>query len=569
MRSGGGGSVRPRDLSLHRLRAHVQLKRKAELTTARREPMRRWNGWGEESVSLPLPARARDLLEEKVGSGNPQRSCSLSSVISRVPRSRFAESAPADTDPGIRALYARGQSLPDWIALRSGDVSTFPDGVAFPEDEEDLQRIMGFARDGGAVLIPYGGGTSVLGHINPLAQDRPVLTVSMSRMNAMLNVNETSRLATFQAGILGPDLEACLRARGVTLGHFPQSFEFSTLGGWVATRSSGQQSLGYGRMEDLFQGGLLHTPRGSLQIPDHPASAAGPSLGPVILGSEGRMGILSRVTVQVSPLPEAERFHGFFLPRWDIALAAVRNLVQYRFPLSMIRLSNAKESRAQMALSGQDRMSDMMDRYLRFRGLDTRQACMLLLGFTGPESRVGRTKREVVSLLKKRFQAVHLHRFPGDSWARTRFRAPYLRNTLWDEGYAVDTLETAVHWDRVDTAMRAVEEALEHGLDEEGERVHAFSHLSHFYPTGASVYTTVIFRVSPNPEETHRRWQKLKAAASRAILRNQGTISHHHGVGTDHREYLQAEKGELGVSAIRGLCGHFDPQGIMNPGKLV
>ncbi len=531
--------------------------------------MRRWNGWGDESVSLPLPSRAGDLLLQTVGPGSRQQSCPLSEVIGRVPESGLAHSAPVDTDPRVRALHARGQSMPDWIALRSGTVSTFPDGVAFPENEEDLQRIMDFAADSGAVLIPYGGGTSVLGHINPLALDRPVITVSLSRMSAMLTVNETSRLATFQAGVTGPDLEAGLKGEGFTLGHFPQSFEFSTLGGWVATRSSGQQSLGYGRMDDLFRGGLLHTPRGTLQLPDHPASAAGPSLGDVVLGSEGRMGILSRVTVQIRPLPEAERFHGFFLPHWDIALSAVRNLVQNDFPLSMLRLSNAKETRAQLALSGKERMSDAMLKYLRLRGLDPAEACMLLVGFTGPRSRVAHTKRQVVSLLKRRFQAVHLHRFLGDSWARNRFRAPYLRNTLWDEGYAVDTLETAVPWDRVDQTMRAMEKALAHGLEEEDERVHAFSHLSHFYPTGASVYTSYIFRVAPNPEDTHRRWQKLKAAASEAIVRHGGTISHHHGVGTDHKEYLQAEKGELGASAIRGLCEHFDPQGIMNPGKLV
>lgn len=531
--------------------------------------MKRWNGWGEESVVFPLAERAGDLLRESVGPGRRQKSCDFSSVVSRVPDSRLPASAPAYTDPGIRVLHSRGQSLPDWIDMRSGVIDTFPDGVAFPESEQDLQRIIDFAKQQGTVLIPYGGGTSVLGHIDPPALDRPVLTVSMARMGSLLEMEETSLSATFQAGILGPDLEAELNRLGYTLGHFPQSFEFSSLGGWVATKSSGQQSLGYGRMDDLFQGGLLHTPRGPLQIPEIPASAAGPDTGDMVLGSEGRLGLLSRVTVQVSPLPEAERFHGLFLPHWEMAQEAVRALVQGGYELSMIRLSNAKETRAQLAMSGKDRLSDYMLKYLRFRGLDPREACMLLVGFTGTGARVKRSRREAVSLLKRRFRAVHLHRFLGDSWAKNRFRAPYLRNTLWDEGYAVDTLETAVTWDRVDRMMQSVEEALEQGLAEEGEGVHAFSHLSHFYRTGASVYTTFIFRLAPDPGQNYRRWQKLKSAASRAIVDNRGTISHHHGVGTDHKEYLQAEKGELGISAISGICEYFDPQGIMNPGKLV
>ncbi|MCF8030486.1 MAG: FAD-binding oxidoreductase [Desulfohalobiaceae bacterium] len=531
--------------------------------------MKRWNGWGEESISMPLPSRAKALLRETIGPGRKQSSCDIQSVAARVPQTGLPASAPADTDPTVRVLHARGQSTPDWIALRSGNISTFPDGVAFPENSRDLQRLLDFANDSGAVLIPYGGGTSVLGHINPLALDRPIITVSLSRMNALLHVDETSRLATFQAGILGPDLEAGLKSKGLTLGHFPQSFQYSTLGGWVATRSSGQQSLGYGRIDDLFQGGLLHTPRGRLHLPAHPASAAGPAIQDMVLGSEGRMGILSEVTVQVRPLPEMERFHGLVLPNWETAVSAVRGLVQEEIPLSMLRLSNAEETQSQLALSGQDRMSDYLFKYMRLRGIDPRAACMLLVGFTGTASRVRHGKRQAISLLKNRHGALHLHRFPGNSWARNRFRAPYLRNTLWEEGYAVDTLETAVTWDIVTQTMRGMEQALRRGLEEEEEGVHAFSHLSHFYPTGASIYTTYIFRVASSPEETHRRWRKLKHAASRVIVENQGTISHHHGVGTDHRDYLRAEKGELGVSAIKALCEHFDPRGIMNPGKLV
>ncbi|MCZ7669624.1 MAG: FAD-binding oxidoreductase [Chloroflexi bacterium] len=212
----------------------------------------------------------------------------------------------------MRLRHARGQSLPDWVALRRGRIPAFPDGVAFPTLDVEVRDAIRYAQEVGAKLIPYGGGTSVVGHINPQAGDAPVLTINMQRLNNLRHFDATSQLATFGAGVSGPDVEAQLRARGFTLGHYPQSFGLSTLGGWVVTRSSGQQSLGYGRIEDLFAGGVMETPSGRWELLAHPASAAGPDLRHLVLGSEGRLGILTEATVRATPLPEEEAFHGLF-----------------------------------------------------------------------------------------------------------------------------------------------------------------------------------------------------------------------------------------------------------------
>jgi alkyldihydroxyacetonephosphate synthase len=529
--------------------------------------MRRWNGWGDDTISYPLHAAPRQYLTELVGPGTPPRDATLEEVMATVPASRLPPHELISDDPVERMRHSRGQSLPDWIALRSGRIPIFPDGVAWPTTDTEVRDLLRYGRDAGARVIPYGGGTSVVGHINPLPGDAPVLTIDLGRLNRLRSFDEISHLATFGAGITGPDLEAQLRARGCTLGHFPQSFELSTLGGWIVTRSSGQQSLGYGRIEGLFAGGRLESPVGGMELPPFPASAAGPDLREVVLGSEGRLGILTEATVRVAPVPEMEAFHAVFFPDFECGRKAVREIMQARLPLSMLRLSTAVETQTTLALAGRERLIGALERLLSLRGAGD-DKCMLLLGFTGREALVKMARREALELAGQH-GGVHVGRTFGKEWHKSRFRTPYLRNTLWELGYAIDTLETAADWGSIPTMVEAIESALRSGLGEVGERVHVFTHLSHVYPYGSSIYTTYLFRIAPDPDETLQRWQVLKAAASQAIVAQGGTITHQHGVGTDHRPYLAGEKGELGMAAIRALCRCFDPEGMMNPGKLV
>ncbi|MDQ8036283.1 MAG: FAD-binding oxidoreductase [Pedobacter sp.] len=529
--------------------------------------MRKWNGWGDESTDFPASTAVTVFLKKLLGEAKSLPDATHADVLARVPASRLPAHPLINTDAAIRLMHARGQSLPDWLALRSGDIGIFPDGVAEPESAAEVRQLLQFAQQHDVVLIPYGGGTSVAGHITPLPDARPVLTLSLAKLNKLLALDKQSQIATLGAGANGPRVEALLNAQGYTLGHFPQSFELSTLGGWVVTRSSGQQSLRYGRIEQMFAGGTLETLQGTLDLPTFPASSAGPDLREIVLGSEGRIGILTDVKVRVTRLPEAEEFHVFFLPDWERASAAMREVAQQRLPLSMMRLSNAEETRTQLILAGHERAVAVLDRVLRLRGAGDGR-CMMTVGLTGSRDGISFSRQQLKKILKAH-GAVATGQMLGKKWAANRFKAPYLRESLWKLGYAVDTLETAVDWPKVTSTVANIEAALRNGLKEEGETVLAFTHLSHLYAQGSSIYTTYVYRVGSDYAETLARWKKLKAAASEEIVKAGGTISHQHGVGRDHAPYLPAEKGELGMNTLQALCRHFDPDGRLNPGKLL
>lgn len=529
--------------------------------------MRRWNGWGDEGVRVPLPPAAGPLLERLVGSATPPRDATLDGVLAAVPPSRLPTHPLVSDDPEDRLRHARGQSLPDWLALRSGRVGRVPDGVARPGSADEVRALFAYAASAGAVVVPYGGGTGVVGGLTPQDGDAPVLTVSMERLAGLRTLDETSGLATAGAGTAGPGLEAALGARGWTLGHFPQSWELSTVGGWVATRSVGQQSLGYGRIEALFAGGRVEAPAGSLKIPPHPASAAGPDLRSLVLGSEGRIGIVTDAVLRVRPKPERELVAAAMLPEWERGLAGVRELARAGLPLSMVRLMAPSETRTTLALARQPGLVRLLNCYLDLRGLGPERSLALLVA-TGRARDVGRGMREAIGVLGAH-GAVRLPGAVGRSWMAERFRSAYLRNALWEAGYAVDTLETAADWARIPALASAVASALRTGLTDAGERVHAYTHASHVYPTGTSLYVTYLFRIAADPDETLARWRRLKDAASRAIVAGGGTISHQHGVGRDHRPYLVAEKGELGIAVLRDVGRRLDPDGLMNPGVLL
>ena len=528
--------------------------------------MRRWNGWGDEAVSFPLPTTATAFLAEKLGPARQPQDAPLETVLRSVGTPRLPRHPLVVSTAEERVRHACGQSLGDWIALRFGRIRAFPDGVAYPTGDTEVRDLLRFSAEAGAEVIPYGGGTSVVGHITPRVGEAPVLTLDLGRMATLVQLDERGRLATFGAGIAGPNIEASLHPVGLTLGHFPQSFDYSTLGGWVATRSSGQQSLRYGRMEQIFVGGHIESPAGPLDLPSYPASAAGPDVREWFLGSEGRLGILTRATVRVSALPEREAWQAIFFRTWSDGLAAAQRLAQAGLPLAMLRLATPAETETTLAFAGHPRLVAALRGYLGLRGARA-DGCLLLVGLVGPADMVGSARRSVLAIARDAM-GIHVGQSLGRKWYANRFRSAYLRNSLWDAGYAVDTLETACPWNRVPDMVDSIATALRSAFSPETVRVHVFSHLSHVYPHGSSVYTTYLFPLHADADENLRRWHWLKGAASRAIAEHGGTISHQHGVGTDHLPYLEAEKGPLAMKALRTLCHDFDPHGLMNPGKL-
>jgi alkyldihydroxyacetonephosphate synthase len=542
--------------------------------------MKSWNSWGDEknNFEFGLSKNSRDYIENILGESTVLPQITLDDAIAKVPQSRAPHHRLINIDAEVRLRHCRGQSIPDWLATHSGDFGTFPDGVAFPRTTIEVQELLQFAQQEDLIVIPYGGGTSVCGHINPEENERPIITVALTKMNNLIALDQHSQIATFGAGTLGPDVEKQLSLHGYTLGHFPQSWELSTIGGWVASRSSGQQSLRYGRIEKMFAGGKIETLQGTLEIPTFPASSAGPDVREMILGSEGRIGIITEVKVRVTKIAEQEKFYVAFFPSWLIGMMATREIVQHGTQLSMMRLSNPVETASHLKLGGNDTSVKYLETYLSVRGIpktNEPQKTMFTFGITGSKAQC-KSALKITRQFISEHKGVYIGTALGKHWEHSRFRSPYLRQGFWDVGIMVDTMETCLDWSVVPDASKDIELSIANALKcepdltpNDGEKVHVFTHLSHFYGQGCSVYTTYLFRMNKDYDKTMQRWLKLKAAGAEAIIRHGGTISHQHGVGKDHAPYLLAEKGELGMKAIKELCQVFDPEQRMNPGTLV
>ncbi len=529
--------------------------------------MKRFQGWGDINVDYPVPEPARNYLSNYFGNPLKLKNASPEDILQRVPQSRLKPPPMITTDPLQRASHSRGQSTNDWVDMMDGLVDSFPDGVCYPTSLQDVQDIIQFAKKTGAYLIPYGGGSSVVGHLTPLKEFSPSLSIDMTRMDRVLDINEQDMTARIQGGASGPVLEQQLNDQGYTLGHFPQSWEYSTLGGWIVTRSVGQQSYYYGRIEPLFAGGHMETPRGSMLLPSIPKSAAGSDLREWVLGSEGRYGIVTEATMRIRKIPERENFYAAFFPNWHEGVKAEMEIAQRQLGVCMSRLSDAMETEVTLILSGEEKLVSLAKKGLNLFG-QCDERVMLIYGVTGENAATNLAKREIKSIIHKH-HGIGVDFYLGDAWKRKRFLTPYLRNTMWDLGYNLDTFETSLPWSVLKDYNKTVMHDLTHALDHVNEKVLAFSHISHIYTNGASNYFTYIYRRSEDPVETLERWRKIKDMVSLRILEFGGTISHQHGVGIDHKPYLQEEKTPLGMQLLKNSIKTLDPDGICNPGKLL
>lgn len=528
--------------------------------------MRRWNGWGDEADDAPLGASARAFLVEHLGEGTPPADARLVDVVAAVGASRLPVDPILSADPELRVRRARGQSFPDLIATRSGRLDAVPDAVAQPASGADVRRVIDLARSAGAHLVPWGAGTSVVGGVTVRPSPDPVVTVDLAGLAGVRSMDERSGLVTVGSGTTGPALASFLSPIGLAIGHEPQSWELATVGGWVAARGSGLRSIGVGRIEQLFAGGTLEAPAGTLDMPPFPASAAGPDLRQLVLGSEGRLGVLTDVVLRATPAPASDHLDAFAVRDWASAVEATRALARTPSGLSALRLSTPAETRTLLAFAGRRRGMGAVESWLRVRRVPDDWS-LLLVGTAGSR-RVANAARGEAGSIVARHGGVPV---PGiaAAWTKTRFRSPYLRNAMWAAGYGADTLETATNWSRVPALLADLEAAISGALAERGERVHVMTHLSHLYPSGSSLYLTYLFRLGAGPDETLDRWRAIKRAASETIVGRGATISHHHGIGTDHAQYLAAEKGPLGMAALDAVVRAFDPEGIMNPGVLL
>jgi alkyldihydroxyacetonephosphate synthase len=526
-----------------------------------------WYGWGERGRRHELPPRLRRLLAEECGLSGRRtlpvppadvrvRPCELTDEARRDLASAVGETH-VRTDREARLRHAGGKSYLDLLRRRRGDAEDAPDGVVLPADHGEVLAVLRACVRHRVAVVPFGGGTSVVGGVEPVRGPFPaVVALDLRRLDRVVEVDEDSLTARLEAGLRGPAAETALAGHGLTLGHFPQSFAHASIGGYAATRSAGQASSGYGRFDEMVLAMRVATPEGTVEVGRGPASAAGPDLRALFLGSEGVLGVVTEVTVRVRRQPELRRYEAWSFPSFGSGVRAVRGLAQGGALPDVVRLSDPGETRVNLAMAGP--AASLLRRYLALRGHPA--GCLLVLGWEGGARRVSTRRSEAARALRNA-GGVSLGSRPGRAWERHRFDGPYLRDDLLDAGALVETLETATTWS---------------GLEALAEPV-VMSHVSHVYPTGASLYFTVVAarRTGAGTDDgsdaraEEEQWLAAKQAAGQAIAAQAATITHHHGVGLDHRSWLTAEVGDLGVEALRALKARLDPAGILNPGKLL
>jgi alkyldihydroxyacetonephosphate synthase len=554
--------------------------------TMRRDELR-WNGWGRMGESLGLsPAREQALRTELARLlqhrfSPPPPPAPLDQI--RLAPSKLSSDVQAALraacgDPGFstssleRVTHSLGRSLPDLLRLRRGDVPLSPDAVVYPASEGAVASVLRVAAEANLAVIPFGGGSSVVGGIEPrtLRGQAGALSLDTTRLDALVRIDRESLTATFQAGIDGPALEAALRPHGLTLGHFPQSFEFSTLGGWIATRSSGQSSSGYGAIEDLLVCVRVMTPEGVVRTLPVPRSATGPDLNQLVLGSEGTLGVIVEATVRVREAPGCFEDRGMLFRSFADGVATVREATREGVDVAVMRLSDAAETTLAQALRREpgrrfDATEAALGLLARFGYGEGRAAFVYAVEAESRGQARGALRR--MRALGRAHGGMPLGASPGRAWRRDRFRTPYLRDWLLDQGVAVDTFETALPWSRLEQGHDTVLRAMRRASELHAGAGAAMAHLSHSYADGACLYFTLLYPIDHGNDLV--QWEAIKREVTEAIVAAAGTLSHHHGVGLDHRPWLAREKGALGLAALRAARTALDPRGLMNPGKLL
>jgi alkyldihydroxyacetonephosphate synthase len=527
----------------------------------RRVPDMPWGRWGD---PRPLADDVRELLAGALHlpSLPPAR---VPEAQVRLPPSRLdtaAQGALTDAvgpghvrrDRRSRLLHTGGKSTMDLLRRRAGDASAAPDAVVAPGSPDEVLAVLAAAAQHRIAVVPFGGGTSVTGGVEALDGGLDaVISLDVRRLDQLNAVDGVSLTATLQAGLRGPEAEELLNSRGLTLGHLPQSFEHATIGGFAATRSAGQASAGYGRFDDMVLALTACTPRGVMLAGPAggraPASAAGPDLRQLLLGSEGRLGVITDVTVRVRPMPETVIDEAWAFPDFATGAEALRALAQSGgHHADAVRLNDETETSV-----------------LHLTGGPQVDGCLAISSFEG-EARDAAARRKAAGGVLAAHGGSALGPEPVAAWRRSRFAGPYLRDALLDAGAIAETLETATTWANLPRLAGKVREAVTGALAGAGTDPVVMCHISHVYPAGASLYYTVVCAQAADPLA---QWAAVKAAAGGAIMEGGGTITHHHAVGTDHRAWMRAEAGDLGVQILRAAAATVDPAGVLNPGKLI
>lgn len=546
----------------------------------------KWWGWGKESKAFSTTERPffsnfiKDVMKFSEFP-QPQQLATFEQIElsdSLIPLDKLIKLKSLFSDEVVftskreRLLHGYGKSFRDLYRLRRGLVKRVPDAVLYPETIEDVVRAVEFANLENYALIPFGGGTNIVGGVEVL-ENRPSLCLDLKRLNRVLSVDEDSQLAEIEAGALGPQLEYQLGNKGWTLGHFPDSFEFSTLGGWIATRSAGMQSDQYGKIEDMVVALTVVTPKGMVETLAVPKASSGVDIKQMFIGSEGLLGVIVKATMRVHKKVKEQEFRGYFFPNFESGVAALKECTQAGILPVMSRLNDPNKTKMSMAFkkeatSFEAAMKSVFKFYAsKLKKIYFDQAALALCSF---ESQCGDITQKIKATEKvfKKYGALSLGSSPGKTFNETKYDFPYVRDYVMDFDIIADVSETCTKWSNFHTLYQAVNHNISELAKQLNTEIFLSCHVSHTYPTGASLYFTW---ASPAQAEIDslKKYDLIKSCTENTFVEHGATYSHHHATGYEHMPWVEQEIGKTGILALSSLKDGLDPSWIMNPGKII
>ena len=546
----------------------------------------KWWGWGHEDVTFDDSTKPElwPYLKRELGVGEIRWDKPVAFEDVTLPEQKNNEAFLAAIQAGLgdgqivddkksRLVHAAGKSFRDLWLMRHGQVQFAPDCVVYPDTEEDVALVVRAAHEHGVVLVPFGGGSNIAGCLVPSDRGgRMVVSLDMCRMHRVLEVDRYSLTARIQPGVYGQHLEDQLAEHGVTLGHFPDSFLHSTLGGWVATRSAGMQSDIYGKIEDMVISLRMVTPSGTIITRTVPKSSNSIDIKHLCIGSEGILGVITEVVVQVHHKPEKEDWYGWLFPDFKSGLDAIHECHRGDCMPTVTRLNDPKKTALSFAFKHpktgiKDKIAKAFKWYIgNVKKIDFKQCCLMVVKYEGTPQAFNRIKNRVTAIYKKH-RGVCLGAEPGRSFAKVKFDFPHLRDYVMDRSIMADVSETATTWDNLRTLHESGLADVEQAIKDTGVDAWVGCHLSHSYRTGASLYFT--FGCLQREGREIEQYLYVKKAAEDAFMKNGGTLSHHHAVGTEHLPWVEEDLSPTGLKAVKALKAGLDPNDIMNPGKII
>lgn len=546
----------------------------------------KWWGWGEESLAYRYEDKPKfvPFVKKMVGVDitrtvqpiPPFSSLDVpASQLTDALRERFVEilgDGFVQTDDETRVVHAYGKGVRDLIRIRKGNLGRVPDVVLYPGTQQEVEALVDAAVEADAVVIPFGGGSNIVAALEAEpGETRQVVSVNMGRLRKVLEIDEVSGLAHIQAGVFGPDMEDQLTQRGWTMGHHPDSFVWSTLGGWIATRSSGMQSDKYGDIADIVRGVTMVMPGQVLQLRPLPSSSSGPSVREMVLGSEGRLGIITSVWVNVHRLPEAREIQAYFFPTYEDGLKACQQIVESDAAVMMARVSDPVETQYIMANGKKSgKVSSLANKAIQAlmvrKGWDLENIAMSFIGFEGSENHV-RYEKGLVGKIVRANGGMGVGKGPGSLYDQKKYDTPYIRDFMLDRGLICDVSETTTPWAYAAEIHSKTVARFHETMNEMGVRGVVFCHLSHSYHSGACQYFT--FAIADDGDNQEETYDRAKRVIQQSFMDFHGTVSHHHGVGEEHSPWMDQDISPAGVFIQRKLFEGVDPGRNLNPGKIV